>query len=86
MGRQKALHTENSGFAYATLPWHISTFRGYRILFSIRDPYMFRCAPLVKKHTISITRGRSTGLPYQRVKEFISLKIYGNFMTNQYKS
>ena len=47
---------------------------------------MFRCAPLVKKHTISITRGRSTGLPYQRVKEPISLKIYGNFMTNQYKS
>jgi hypothetical protein len=38
VGCQRALHTENSGFAYATLPWHISTFRGYRILFSIRNP------------------------------------------------
>ena len=38
VGRQRTLHTENSGFAYATLPWHISTFRGYRILFSIRNP------------------------------------------------
>ena len=33
-------HTENSGFAHATLPWHISTFRGYQILFSIRNPYI----------------------------------------------
>jgi hypothetical protein len=24
VGRQRALHTENSGFAHATLPWHIS--------------------------------------------------------------
>ena len=29
VGRQRVLHTENSGFAHATLPWHISTFRGY---------------------------------------------------------
>jgi hypothetical protein len=28
------LHSENSGFAHATLPWHISTFHGYQILFS----------------------------------------------------
>ena len=42
VGRQRALHTENSGFAHATLPWHISTFRGYRILFSIRNPYINR--------------------------------------------
>ena len=34
MGRQRALYTENSGFAHATLPWHISTFHGYQILFS----------------------------------------------------
>jgi hypothetical protein len=42
MGRQRALHTENSRFAHATLPWHISTFRGYRVLFSIRNPYINR--------------------------------------------
>ena len=42
VGRQRALHTENSGFAHANLPWHISTFRGYRILFSIRNPYIDR--------------------------------------------
>jgi hypothetical protein len=38
VGRQRAMHTENSGFASATLGQHISTFRGYRILFSIRNP------------------------------------------------
>jgi hypothetical protein len=42
MGRQNALHKENSGFAAPTLGWHISTFRGYRILFSIRNPYLNR--------------------------------------------
>jgi hypothetical protein len=34
VGRQSAIHTENSGFASPTLGQHISTFRGYRILFS----------------------------------------------------
>ena len=33
VGRQSAMHTENSGFASPTLGQHISTFRGYRILF-----------------------------------------------------
>jgi hypothetical protein len=33
--RQSVIHTENSGFASPTLGQHISTFRGYRILFSI---------------------------------------------------
>ena len=42
MGRQRALHTKNSGFAAATLRRHISTFRGNRILFSIRNPYINR--------------------------------------------
>ena len=37
-GRRRALHTENNGLVHATLPWHIPTFRGYRILFSIRNP------------------------------------------------
>jgi hypothetical protein len=32
--RQRVIHTENSGFAFPTLGQHISTFRGYRILFS----------------------------------------------------
>jgi hypothetical protein len=35
VGRQSTLHKENSGFATPTLGWHISTFRGYQILFSI---------------------------------------------------
>ena len=33
--RQSVLYTENSGFASPTLGQHISTFCGYRILFSI---------------------------------------------------
>jgi hypothetical protein len=40
--RQSALHKENSGFAAPTLHRHISTFCGYRILFSIRNPYINR--------------------------------------------
>jgi hypothetical protein len=40
--RQRVIHTENSGFASPTLGQHISTFRGYRILFSIRNPYINR--------------------------------------------
>jgi hypothetical protein len=35
MERQSVLHKENSGFATPTLGRHISTIRGYRILFSI---------------------------------------------------
>ena len=42
VGRQRALHTENSGFASPTLGQHISTFRGYLILISIRNPYINR--------------------------------------------
>ena len=42
VGRQSVLRKENSGFAAATLRWHISTFRGYRILSSIRNPYINR--------------------------------------------
>jgi hypothetical protein len=40
--RQRAIHTETSGFASPPLGQHISTFRGYRILFSIRNPYINR--------------------------------------------
>ena len=42
VGRQTALHKENSEFAAPNLGRHISTFRGYRILFSIRNPYINR--------------------------------------------
>jgi hypothetical protein len=42
VGRQSALHKENSGFAASTPGRHISTFCGYRILFSIRNPYINR--------------------------------------------
>ena len=44
--RQSAIYTENSGFASPTLGQHISTFRGYRILFSIRNP----CINLFTNH------------------------------------
>jgi hypothetical protein len=40
VGRQSALHKENSGFVAATLRRHISKFCGYQILFSIRNPYI----------------------------------------------
>jgi hypothetical protein len=40
--RQSTLHQENSGFAAPTLGRHIFTFRGYRILFAIRNPYINR--------------------------------------------
>jgi hypothetical protein len=42
VGRQSALHKENSRFATPTLGRHISTFRGYQILFSIQNPYINR--------------------------------------------
>jgi hypothetical protein len=42
VGCQSALHKENSRFATPTLGWHISTFRGYQILFSIQNPYINR--------------------------------------------
>jgi hypothetical protein len=38
VGRQSALHKENSGFAAPTPGQHISTSRGYRILLTIRNP------------------------------------------------
>jgi hypothetical protein len=42
VGRQSTLHKENSEFATPTLGRHISTYRGYLILFSIRNPYINR--------------------------------------------
>jgi hypothetical protein len=42
VGRQRALHKENSGFASPTLGRHISTFCDYRIVFSIRNLYINR--------------------------------------------
>ena len=42
VGHQSALHKENSRFAAPTLGRHISTFCGYRILFSILNTYINR--------------------------------------------
>ena len=42
VGHQSVLHKENSGFVAPTLGWHISTFLGYQILYSIRNPYINR--------------------------------------------
>ena len=42
VGLLRAMHTKNSGFAASTLGRHISPFRGYRILFSIRNSYINR--------------------------------------------
>jgi hypothetical protein len=44
VGRQSAIYTENSGFASPALGRHISTFRGYWILLTIRNPYINRFA------------------------------------------
>ena len=43
VGRQSALHKENSRFVAPTPGRHISTSRGYQILFSIRNPYIASC-------------------------------------------
>ena len=51
MGRQSALHKENSGFVAPTLGRHISTFRSYRILFSIRNPYINRLTNYFSIHS-----------------------------------
>jgi len=48
--------------------------------------HSFRCAPLVNRHTISITRGRSTGLPYQHMKEPISLFCIGYNASNLFRN
>ena len=40
--RQSAIYTEHSWFASPALGRHISTFRGYRILLTIRNPYINR--------------------------------------------
>jgi hypothetical protein len=50
VGRQSALYKENSGFAAPTLGRHISTFRGYLILFSIRNPYINRFTNHFSEH------------------------------------
>jgi len=42
VGRQSTLHKENSRFAAPTPDRHISMFRDYQILFSIRNPYIKR--------------------------------------------
>jgi hypothetical protein len=54
-------HTENSGFASPTLGQHISTFRGYRILFSIRNPYINR---FTNHFSIHVKFGQVTGKLY----------------------
>jgi hypothetical protein len=49
-----------------------SIFTEIEICVSFRS---FRCAPLAKRHKISITRGRSPGLSQERMQEPISLYI-----------
>jgi hypothetical protein len=46
VGRQSALHKENSGFVAATLRRHISMFCGYQILFSRKDSMAVLPRPL----------------------------------------
>ena len=52
VGRQRALHKENSGFASPTIGRHISTFCGYRILFSFRNPYINRFINYFSIHSL----------------------------------
>jgi hypothetical protein len=39
---KSAIYTKNSGFVSPALGRHISTFRGYRMLLTIRNPYINR--------------------------------------------
>jgi hypothetical protein len=52
VGRQSAMHTENSGFASPALGRHISTFCGYRFLLTIRNPYINRLLKYIVFHVI----------------------------------
>jgi hypothetical protein len=56
VGRQSAIYTENSWFASPALGRHISTFRGYRILFSIRNSYINRFTRLCQPSTSLLVR------------------------------
>jgi hypothetical protein len=50
---------ENSGFAAPTLGWHISTFRGYQLLFSIQNPYINRFTNHFSIHSLTILPSES---------------------------
>jgi hypothetical protein len=54
-GRQSALHKKNSGFVAPTPGWHISTFCGYWILLSIRNPYINRFTNHFSIHSYHLT-------------------------------
>ena len=65
VGRQSALHKENSGFAAPTLGRHISTFRCFQILFSIRNPYINRFTNHFSIH--SVTRLQRTAEEFRTI-------------------
>ena len=65
VGRQSALHKENSGFAAPTLGRHISTFRCFKILFSIRNPYINRFTNHFSIH--SVTRLQRTAEEFRTI-------------------
>ena len=82
VGRQSALHKENSGFAAPTLPWHISTFRGYRILFYIQNPYINRFTHhfiFIHNH-LALRKGCCTRLQHDLPLDPISLS-FSNLQT-----
>jgi hypothetical protein len=69
--RQSALHKENSGFATPTLGRHISMFRGYQILFSIRNRvdlytiimyWIFVCVYFIRNTLIPIKNWKCSGI------------------------
>jgi hypothetical protein len=82
--RQSVIHTENSGFASPTLGQHISTFRGYRILFSSKftgkNDYMmyihyYRHDELIKESFFLILKVAIDGTG-PRVLNFFSIVLY----------
>jgi hypothetical protein len=68
VGRQGALHKENSGFASPTLGRHISTFCGYRIFFYQK--------PLYKSLYQSFFYSFITILPQKVVLHSITTRFY----------
>jgi hypothetical protein len=63
VGRQSALHKENSGFATPTLGRHISMFRGYQILYTIIMYWIFVCVYFIRNTLIPIKNWKCSVYP-----------------------
>ena len=76
VGRQSALHKENSGFAAATLRRHISTFHGYRILFFSSSSSFFYSFITILPSKSGVTLHYSTILPHSLSRVVVSATLH----------